>query len=120
MTRITKNETEITLDDNIAFNEEIEKLIDEVLEYQICHPVRVYKPDGRCRFSRVPVKRLEVYRQRIEPILVPVGDMTATLYPVFGCRKEDITNDDIDEFMEFILEPIFICRDEDGELYVSP
>ena len=120
MIKFTKNMTDITLDDGLDRDDVVEKLIDEVLEYQICHPVRVYKPDGRCRFSGVPAKELDYYRQNMDPILVPVGDLTAVLYPVFGCRKEDITEEDIDEFIEFILEPIFICRDEDGELYVSP
>lgn len=120
MTKFTKNMTDITLDDGLDRTEDIEKLIDEVLEYQICHPMRVYKPDGRCRFSRVPVSSLEEYEKNIEPIRVPVGDLSATLYPVFGCRKEDITDEDIEDFIEFILDPIFISRDENGEIYVSP
>lgn len=120
MIKFTKNMTDITLDDGLELDKETEKLIDEILEYQICHPMRVYKPDGRVRFSRVPQAELEEYRQRYEPVLVPVGDLTAVLYPVFGCTKEDLTDEDIDEFIEFIIDPIFICRDDDGKIYVSP
>ena len=46
--------------------------------------------------------------------------VSAVLYPVLGCSKEDITDSDIKEFLEYILDPIFISTDEDGELCVSP
>ena len=120
MIKFRKNMTEITLDDGVERNEEVEEIIDEVLVYQICHPVRVCKPDGKIRFSRVPVSQLKEYAQAFEPILVPVDDLTAVLYPVYGCRKEDITDGDIKEFLEYISDPIFISTDEDGELCVSP
>ena len=120
MIKFTKNETDIILCDGVERTEEVERIIDEMLRYQICHPMRVSKPDGNLHFSRVPLKVLETYRKTMEPILVPVGDLTAVLYPVFGCRKEDITDEDIEEFIEFILDPIVIDRDEDGELYVVP
>ena len=120
MIKFRKNMTDITLDDGVAWNKETEKLVDEVLEYQICHPMRVCKSDGKIRFSRVPVSEMEEYRQTKEPILVSVGELTATLYPVFGCRKEDITEKDIEDFVEYILDPVFIGKDDDGQLYVSP
>lgn len=120
MIKFTKNRIDITLDDGLTRSEEVEELIDEVQKYQICHPMRVFKLDGRLYFSRILVSELEEYKKTIEPIEVPVGDLTAVLYPVFGCRKEDITEEDIDEFIEYILDPIFIGKDENGELYVSP
>lgn len=100
--------------------EEVEELVDEVQRYQICHPMRVYKLDGRLHFSRVLVSELDEYKKTAEPIQVPVGDLTVILYPVFGCRKEDITEEDINEFIEYIIDPIFISIDEEGELYVAP
>ena len=112
--------TEITLDDGVERTEKVEKIIDEVLMYQICHPVCVYKPNGKIRFSRVPLSKLEDYKQTFDPILVLVGDLTAVLYPVYGCSREDITDEDIKEFLDYILDPIFISIDEDGELCVSP
>ena len=120
MIKYRKNMTDITLDDGVKMTEEVEKIVDEMLEYQICHPMRIYKSDGRIHLSRVPVDELEEYRQTIEPILIPVDDLTAVLYPAFGCRKEDITDEDIQELLEYILDPIFISIGEDGELYVSP
>lgn len=120
MIKFRKNMTEITLDDGVERTAEVEEIIDEVLVYQICHPVRVCKPDGKIRFSRVPVSQLKEYAQAFDPILVPVDDLTAVLYPVLGCSKEDITDSDIKEFLEYILDPIFISTDEDGELCVSP
>ena len=120
MIKFTKNMTYITLDDGLTRTEEVEKLIDEIQRYQICHPMRVYKLDGRLHFSRVLVSELDEYKKTAKPIQVPVGDLTAILYPVFGCRKEDITEEDINEFIEYIIDPIFISIDEDGELYVAP
>ena len=120
MIKFTKNMTDIILDDGLTRTEEVEKLIDEIQRYQICHPMRVYKLDGRLHFSRVLVSELDEYKKTVEPIRVPVGDLTAILYPVFGCRKEDITEEDINEFIEYIIDPIFISIDEEGELYVAP
>ena len=119
MKEFIKNQTKIVLDEGIEQTPEVDQIIDEMLTYQIEHPMRISKTKNGNRLSKVPVDELKSYKKNFTPITVPIDDKTITIYPVFGCKASDITEDDIKECIEFSTDPIFISRDEDGELYVG-
>ena len=113
----------VMLEEGLERSEETDRIAGLWIDEQLSRGIKV-RPSGRNRslhslgFLNIDEVRT-VERDPVPFLPVPLPDGTGRLYPMYGLRLQDITDDDIRMAVLFWTESVFIARDEDGELYVS-
>lgn len=113
----------VMLEEGLERSEETDRIAGLWIDEQLSRGIKV-RSSGRNRslhsihFLNIDEVRT-VENHPVPYITVPLPDGTGRLYPMYGLRLQDITDDDIRMAVLFWTESVFIARDEDGELYVS-
>ncbi len=113
----------VILEEGLARSEETDRLAGLWINDQLSRGIKV-RPSGR-NSSRHSINFLNidevrtVERHPVPYIPVPLPDGIGKLYPMYGLRLQDVTDEDIRMAVRFWTESVFIARDEDGVLYIS-
>ncbi len=113
----------VMLEEGLERSEETDRIAAIWINWQLSRGIKV-RPSGRnsplhsINFLNID----EVHTVKTNPvpfIPVPLPEGIGKLYPMYGLRTHDITEEDIRMAQLFWTESVFIAKDEDGELYIS-
>lgn len=110
-------------EEGLARSAETDRLAGLWIDERLTRGIKV-RPSGR-NSSRHSINFLNidevrtVERHPVPFIPVTLPDRTGRLYPMYGLRLQDVTDEDIRMAVLFWTESVFIARDEDGVLYIS-
>jgi len=113
----------VMLEEGLERSEETDRIAAIWINWQLSRGIKV-RPSGR-NSSLHSINFLnidEVHTVETNPvpfIPVPLPEGIGKLYPMYGLRTHDITEEDIRMAQLFWTESVFIAKDEDGELYIS-
>ncbi len=113
----------VMLEEGLERSEETDRIAAIWINWQLSRGIKV-RPSGinssLHSINFLNIDEVHIVETNPVPFIpVPLPEGIGKLYPMYGLRTHDITEEDIRMAQLFWTESVFIAKDEDGELYIS-
>ena len=113
----------VMLEEGLERSVETDRLAGLWIDERLSRGIKV-RPSGRDRslhsINFLNIDEVRTVESHPVPFMtVPLPDCTGKLYPMYGLRLQDVTDEDIGMAVLYWTESVFIAVDEDGALYIS-